>query len=55
MRSQGKTLRLRTLVLITIFMVGTFLIGYQIMFDFISDVFTLPPVMDNIQEWESNP
>ena len=53
MWSHQKTLGLRTLVIITIFMVGIFLIGYQILFELISDVFTSPPVVDNIQEWES--
>ena len=53
MRSHQKTLSLKTLLLITIFMVGTFLIGYQVLYELVSDVFTTPPVVENIQEWES--
>ena len=34
-------------------MVGTFLIGYQVLYELVSDVFTTPPVVENIQEWES--
>ena len=34
-------------------MVGIFLIGYQVLFELVSDVFTSPPVVDDIKEWGS--
>ena len=50
MQSQVRTLELRSLILITIFMVCMLLLGYQFLTQLTGDVFTSIPVVDDIED-----